>query len=79
MNNSSHVTVGEVSRLFCVESWRVRRIVDELDDEIPRAGQYRLIPRSLLTAIAHRLEERGWTGRDPDSGATQGCEPGGDQ
>lgn len=56
----SHFTVGEAARRFGIESWRVRRVVDQLDAKLPRAGQYRLIPESLLPQIAERLEERGW-------------------
>ncbi|NQV22848.1 MAG: hypothetical protein HQ518_00650 [Rhodopirellula sp.] len=56
----SHYTVGDTARLFGVQLWRIRRVVDALDDQLPRAGQYRLIPADLLPVVAERLEERGW-------------------
>jgi hypothetical protein len=55
-----HFTVGEAARHLGVELWRVRRIADELDADLPRAGQYRLIPESLIPRISERLRERGW-------------------
>lgn len=60
MQQSSHMTVGEVARLYSVDLWRIRRIVDDLNADLPRAGQYRLIPRSMLGTIAVQLEQRGW-------------------
>jgi len=51
----SHLTVGEAARLLGAPDWRIRRIADELDAEIPRAGRYRLIPRRLLGKIEKRL------------------------
>lgn len=54
----SHLTVGEVAGIYDVPSWKIRRIVDSLDIEIPRAGLYRLIPRTLLGRIAVELEQR---------------------
>jgi hypothetical protein len=60
MLKRDHVTVGEIASLYSQPSWRIRRCVDELNVEIPRAGQYRLVPRSLLGRIAVELERRGW-------------------
>lgn len=57
---SSHLTVGEVARIYSTDQWRIRRIVDALDTQIPRAGQYRLIPHHLLPTIAIELQNRGW-------------------
>lgn len=51
----SHLTVGEVAKIFDVPAWKVRRVVDELASEVPRAGLYRLIPRDLLGVIAEKL------------------------
>lgn len=53
---ASHLTVGEIARIFDVPQWKIRGIVDSLDAEIPRAGLYRLIPRDLLPTIAARLQ-----------------------
>lgn len=75
MNAERFVTVGEVARLYGVDQWRVRRIVDELDGSIPRAGQYRLIPHKLLGDIEQRLQELGCsinTGRaDTEKGVSR--------
>ena len=55
----THLTVGEVATLYGVPTWRIRRLVDSLDVDIPRAGRYRLIPRFLLVAIAVELQKAG--------------------
>ena len=57
---SPTLTVGEVAAIYGVDAWRIRRIVDALPVPVPRAGQYRLIPRSLLVTIAAELARRGW-------------------
>lgn len=54
-----HLTVGEVAKLYSVQTWHVRRVVDRLGADIPRAGGYRLIPRTLLGDIYIALRERG--------------------
>ncbi len=48
---SDFITTGEAARLLGVPIWKIRRIVDRLDANIPRAVAYRLIPRDLLPAI----------------------------
>ncbi len=55
MSQSSHLTVGEVAGIFDAPPWKIRKIVDSLDVEIPRAGLYRLIPRGLLPRIGSQL------------------------
>ena len=55
MSQPSDLTVGQVADFFGAPDWRVRRIVDSLGIEIARAGHYRLIPRTLLPAIAAKL------------------------
>ncbi len=52
------LTVGQVADFFQTPAWRIRRIVDTIGDEVPRAGLYRLIPRSMLPAIAARLQKQ---------------------
>jgi hypothetical protein len=52
-----HLTTGQVAEIFQEPEWKVRRIVDSLDVEIPRAGLYRLVPRSMLTAIGEKLQK----------------------
>ena len=53
----SHLTVGQVAEIFQAPEWKIRRIVDSLEIEIPRAGGYRLIARSMLALIGARLQE----------------------
>ena len=71
MPDQSPLTVGDVAQVFGVKTWRARRVVDSLDVELPRAGSYRLIPRSLLGRIAVELERRGWLAADPKEPAEQ--------
>lgn len=63
--NQSHFTVGQVSELYDAPGWRIRRIVDALGVTIPRAGQYRLIPREHLPQIGAEL--RRLTGGDREA------------
>ncbi len=57
MSPTSHLTVGQVAEIFQAPAWKIRRIVDSLGAEIPRAGLYRLVPRSMLAAIGAKLQE----------------------
>ncbi len=59
MSQKSHFTIGEIAALNDAPAWKVRRVVDGLDAEIPRAGLYRLVPRELLGAVAAKLELHG--------------------
>lgn len=59
MPQASHLTVGEIAKIFDAPEWKIRRIVDSLPDEIQRVGRYRLVPRSLLAAIALKLQRHG--------------------
>ena len=61
MPETSHITIGDIAKIFDEPEWKIRRIVDALPDEIQRAGRYRLVPRSLLTSIALKLQRRGQT------------------
>lgn len=56
----SHFTVSQIARLYDVAEHRVRKIIDELPEDIPRVGRYRLIRRELLGRIAVELQRRGW-------------------
>ena len=60
MSQKSHLTIGEVANTFAVPTWKIRRVVDSLDVEIPRAGLYRLVPRAALGLIAVELQRQGW-------------------
>jgi hypothetical protein len=57
---ANHLTVGDVAKLYGVAAWQVRRCVDRLDVEVPRAGGWRLIPRELLGDVAAALRDCGW-------------------
>ena len=56
MCQQTHSTVGELARFFSAPDWKIRRLVDSLGVEIPRAGGYRLIPRELIPRIAAKLQ-----------------------
>lgn len=47
---SDFLTVGQISRHTGVPLWKIRSAVDRLDG-IPRAGLYRLVPRSRLPEV----------------------------
>ncbi len=49
-------TIGDVARIYDEPEWKIWWIVDRLNPAVPRAGQYRLIPRALLSLIAVELE-----------------------
>ena len=53
------LTVPQVADLYGVPPWRVRRTVDKLDADLPRAGLTRLIDRSLLAEVAVELQKQG--------------------
>ena len=65
MGLASHLTTGQVASFYGVPEWRVRKIVDSLDCDIPRAGLYRMIPRDVLPAIAARLQGKAAVGAQP--------------
>ncbi len=71
----SNFTVGKVARLYAVDPWKVRRVVDELNADLPRAGLYRLIPQSMLASIAVRLKERDWLTDTERSNDQRGAAP----
>lgn len=56
--SKTHLTVGEIAAIYDAPAWLVRRVVDSLGVEIPRVGQYRLIPRSELASIGSKLQQR---------------------
>jgi hypothetical protein len=58
MTLASHLTTGQVAIFYNVPEWRIRKIVDSLDCDIPRVGLYRMIPRDALPAIAARLPSK---------------------
>lgn len=52
------LTTSEAAKLLGAPEWQVRRIADELDQNLPRAGLYRLIPHSMIDGIRNRLPSR---------------------
>ena len=60
MAQTTYLTIGELAKLFGIAQWQARRAVDGLKAEIPRAGLYRLVPRSLLPVLTAELDRRGW-------------------
>ena len=59
MSLQTHFTIGELEIIYSEPAWKVRRVVDALDVEIPRAGLYRLVPRELIGVIGAKLERHG--------------------
>ena len=57
---SSHHTVGEIARLRDLSPQVVRRIVDRLLPDAPRAGLYRLIPAAELPRVEEALRQAGY-------------------
>ena len=53
---SDFFTIGQIAEHYHEPEWRIRRIVDSLGAEIPRAGLYRLVPRSMLAEIGAKLQ-----------------------
>ena len=58
MADGNLLTVPQVAAFFDLPTWKIRRIVDSAGVHVPRAGQYRLIERSLLPTIAAELERQ---------------------
>ena len=54
---TSHLTVGQVAEIYQAPEWKVRRVVDSLDADLPRVGRYRLVPRAMLAAIGAKLQK----------------------
>jgi hypothetical protein len=57
MDHKTHLTTGEIAAEFDVPGWLVRRAVDALGEEIPRAGLYRLVPLSLLDRVREEIQK----------------------
>jgi hypothetical protein len=57
---SPHLTIGEIAEMFNLPSWKIRRAVDSLNADLPRAGNYRLVPRTMLGQLTVELQRRGW-------------------
>jgi hypothetical protein len=55
MSPETHVTVGHLARQLGAPPWSVRRAVDALGEDIPRAGLYRLVPVVLVDRVREEL------------------------
>ena len=66
VTNGPLKTVGDLSRLYGVEEWHVRRIADEVAPNPPRVGGYRVFSSAVAAEIAVALKEKGCL---PDRGA----------
>ena len=58
MTKTQFLTIGELAKRFRRPEWKIRRVVDSLNCDVPRIGLYRVIPVDLLPAIIERLRER---------------------
>jgi hypothetical protein len=67
---TSHLTTGELFEHYggAVPIWQIRRLIDALGEDIPRAGQYRLVPRAMLARIEDELRRRSLL---PETASTQ--------
>jgi hypothetical protein len=54
----TELTIGQIARELREPEWKIRRIVDAIDSELPRVGQYRMIPQHMLPAIRDALETK---------------------
>jgi hypothetical protein len=68
---AAHLTVGDIARLKGVPHQVVRRIVDRLLPDAPRAGLYRLVPAEELPRVEEALDRAGYLSSDggPDRAA----------
>jgi hypothetical protein len=47
--------------------WKMRRVVDELDSNLPRVLNYRMVPVAMIPRIVERLTAQGWFDREASS------------
>jgi hypothetical protein len=64
VQSKSYYTTGEIAALYGVPCWAVRRVIDALGGDVPRAGLYRLIPCDLLGRVKEKLREAGYLRRE---------------
>jgi hypothetical protein len=58
MTQEAFLTIGELAQQVKAPIWKVRRVVDALRRDLPRAGLYRLVPLDMLPQIVERLNEQ---------------------
>lgn len=51
---NDYATIGQLQRELGLPGWKVRNAVDRMPN-IPRAGLYRLVPRSRIPELQHLL------------------------
>ena len=57
LTHTKDLTTGEIAGIVHAPAHRIRRVVDRLEPNLPRAGRYRLVPVSLIPAIVADLEK----------------------
>jgi hypothetical protein len=68
MATTRFFTVGKLAAKYERPEWLLRRIVDSFGLELPRAGQYRLVPSHLLGRIEQELRRRGYAPQEVAEG-----------
>ena len=68
MQQNPYLTIGEIATTFDIPPWLARRVVDSVVIDVPRAGQYRLVPRQWLDETANEIVRRGLA---PSEGASE--------
>ena len=58
MAGNPYLTIGEIARKLDVPAWLVRRAVDSVCPDMPRAGLYRLVPEAQLAAVSAEIRKR---------------------
>ena len=58
MTQEGFSTVGQLAKRFGRPEWKIRRVVDALNCDVPRIGPYRAIPADMVSQIAERLNEQ---------------------
>jgi hypothetical protein len=59
VSEKTHLTTTEIAARYGAPAWLVRRVVDGLGADVPRAGLYRIVPVELLPRIEAALVEAG--------------------
>jgi hypothetical protein len=58
---STYLTTSDIAERYPgVAPWQVRRTLDGMGLQIPRAGLYRLVPEDLLPQVEAALRSRGY-------------------
>jgi hypothetical protein len=60
------LTTTQAAVHFGVAPWQIRAVADAMEDDVPRAGLYRLIPTAMLDVVEAKLRRRGWLKPKPE-------------